>query len=79
MLAYTFEVATMAQGWLVAVGGIGSHPFHLVVGSRARGKAVGHEHIEHICIGEALAVGTSHFARLELVAHLLLLFALLEL
>ena len=59
MLADAFEVATMAQRRLRAVLAIGVHAFNLcgVVGTLC--KAVGHEHIKHVGIGESHALVAS--------------------
>ena len=75
MLAYAFQVTAVAVTWVIAVAHLAAHPAHLVVGGVAVGKAVGHEHIEHIGIRETLLAAVA--ARLEDEGHGL--FLLLEL
>ena len=78
MLAQALQVATMSQTGLGAVVHVGVHAFDLVVGIAAAGEAIGHEHIEHVGIGEALALESWLLALLEFVAHALFLFPILE-
>ena len=44
----------MAVAGVLTVTHLATHPFHLVVSRVAVGKAVGHEHIQHIGIRESL-------------------------
>ena len=62
VLADALEVTTMAQRRLRAILAIGVHAFNLcgVVGTLC--KAVGHEHIEHVGIGEPHALVASFLA-----------------
>ena len=75
VLAYAFEVAAMSQTRLRAVVLVGIHPLDLVVVGAPGGKAVGHEHIQYVGIGEAHALVALFLACLELVVHLGFLFA----
>ena len=52
MLSDALEVAAVSQTGLTAVVDIVLHPFDLVVVEAPIGKAVGHEHIEHVSIAE---------------------------
>ena len=67
MLAYAFEVAAVPQRWLRTVVHVGVEPFQLVVVSTPGGETVGHQHVEHVGIGESHALVACHLARLELV------------
>ena len=62
MLAYALQVAAVAQTGLRAVVLIGRHTLDLVVVGAAAGKAVGHEHVEHVGIGETAVGLAGHFA-----------------
>ena len=78
MLADALDVAAVAQAGLRPVVLVGFHASNLVVGRIAVGKAVGHEHIEHIGDAEAHALVTAHLAGEQLVFHFFLAAALLE-
>ena len=67
VLAYAFEVAAVTQGGLRTVVHVGVESFQLVVVSTSGGETVGHEHVEHVGIGESHALVACHLARLELV------------
>ena len=68
VLAYAFEVAAMTQRRLLAVHAVSVQSLHVEILS-ARRKAVGHEHIEHVGVGEAHALFALHVACLQLVLH----------
>ena len=76
MLSDALQVAAVAVTGHLAVAQLAAHPLHLVVGGVAVGKAVGHEHIEHIGIGKALFA--SVVARLKFKGHGLFLLVELE-
>ena len=61
MLTYALDITAMAQTWLRAVICVGLHARDLIVGRVAVGKAVGHEHVEHVGVGEAFALLTALF------------------
>ena len=69
MLAYAFEVAAVTQTGLGAVDGVGIEPLDGAAVGMSAGEAVGHEHIQHIGIGEAVAVFAALVALPEFVAH----------
>ena len=72
MLAYALKVAPVTERRLRAVAQMVAHAFHHVVFRVAVGKAVGHEQIEHVGIGEALVVFAAHLPCLEGILHGLL-------
>ena len=78
VLAQSLQVTAMAQTGLATVYHIVIHALDLVVGIAATGEAVGHEHIEHVGIGETLALVTGFLPLLEFVTHALFLFADIE-
>ena len=78
MLAYSLKVASVAQTWSRAVACLVAHVLESVVLHIAVGKAVGHEHIQHVFVAEAYAFVACHSAVFQLVLHLLGLLALLE-
>ena len=78
MLTYSLKVASVAQTWSRAVACLVAHVLESVVLHIAVGKAVGHEHIEHVFIAEAYSFVACHSAVFQLILHLLGLLALLE-
>ena len=78
VLTNALQVATVAKRWLRAHAKLVEHTLHHIVFHIAIGKAVGHEHIQHVGIGESLSCLTRHVAALDFVVHLFFLAALLE-
>ena len=72
MLADAVQVAAVAQRGLCAVFLIGAHTLHLRVMTGTLGKTVGHQHVEHIGVSEALTLVAAHLAGLQQIRHLLL-------
>ena len=72
MFANTIQVATMTQRGFRAILFIRAHTFYLRVMPRTLSKAVGHEHVEHIGIGESHALVATHLAILQRVFYLFL-------
>ena len=70
MFANALQVAPMSQTGLRAVANIVVHAFYLVVLGVAVGKSIGHEHVQHISIGESHALVATHLTLLQLVFHL---------
>ena len=70
MLADAVQVAAMSQRRLGTVLLVGAHTLHLriVVGTLC--KTVGHEHVQHVGIGESLAFVARHLAVLQHIASL---------
>ena len=64
------QVAAMAQTRLVAILHIVAHALDLSGVVSALSKAVGHQHIEHVGIGESHALIAAHLALLQLILHL---------
>ena len=77
VLAYAFEVAAVTQRRLLAVHGVSVQALHFKILS-ARRKSVGHEHVQHVGVGEAHVVFALHVARLQLVLHVCLALARTE-
>ena len=75
VLADALQVTAVAQAGLRTVVLVGAHAGYLVVVGTTRCETVGHEHVEHVGVGESLAFLTAHGAWFELVVHFLLLFA----
>ena len=69
MLTDTVQIATMTQRGLTAVFLIMAHPLHLGGMTGALGKTVGHQHIQHIGIGETHTLVTAHLTGLQLVVN----------
>ena len=69
MLTDTVQIATMTQRGLCAVFLITAHTLHLRVVTCSLSKTVGHQHIQHIGIGESHPLLTAHLPRLQLVLH----------
>ena len=78
MLADSLQVATMTKTWCRAVAGLVTHVLECIVLQIAIGKAVGHQHVEHILVRETDALVTRHLTVLQHILHLLRLLALLE-
>ena len=78
MLANALHVASVSQAWRRAVARLVAHGLEGVVVWVAIGKSVGHEHVEHIGVGESHALVARHVAVFQQVFHLLGLLALLE-
>ena len=70
MLTDTIQVAPMSQTGFGTVLLIGAHSLYLRVMPGTLCETVGHEHIEHIGIGETYSLLTSLLSCLELVSHL---------
>ena len=70
MLTNSLQVTAMAVAGLIAVAHLAAHALDAVVGRIAVGKTVGHEHVEHVGIGESHATVTAHLASLEIIFHL---------
>ena len=77
--AYALQVASVAQAGLRAVCLVCVQALDVVVLRVAVGKTVGHEHVEHVGIGEAHTLLAALFARLQFVLNLLCRLAVLEL
>ena len=67
MLTDAVEVAAMTQAGLRAILFITTHALHLRIVASTLCKTVGHEHIEHIGIGETHALVATHLTGLELI------------
>ena len=77
VLAQALKVAAVTQRGLRAVHLIGVEALDLKV-LAARCEAVGHEHVEHVGVGEALTVFALHVASLQLIVDVGLVLARLE-
>lgn len=62
MLADSLQVATMTKTWRRAVAGLVTHVLECIVLQIAIGKAVGHQHVEHILVRETDTLVTRHLA-----------------
>ena len=67
MLTDAVQVATMTQRRLRTVFLISPHSLDLRIVALSLGKAVGHQHVEHVGIGEAHALVATHLALLQLI------------
>ncbi len=79
VLTDALQVATVAHAGMRAVAPVAAHALDHIVARVAIGKAVGHEHVEHIGVGEAVTLRSLLLAGFECILHCLLLLALLEL
>ena len=75
MVPDALQVTAVAQAGLRAVFHVGVHALHLRLVVLALGEAVGHQHVEHVGVGETLALLSRHGTGLEPVAHFLLALA----
>ena len=66
VLPDTVQVAAMPEARLRAVLHVGSHPWNLLGVVGALGEAVGHQHIEHVGVGESQSLLALLLARLQL-------------
>ena len=67
VLTDTVQVAAVSEAWLRAVLHVVAHALDLGVVVCALRKTVGHQHVEHVGIGESQALLTFLLARLQLV------------
>ena len=67
VLSDSVKVTTMTERRLRAILGISPHTLDLRIMPSPLGKAVGHQHVKHIGIGESHTLVTAHLTRLELV------------
>ena len=71
VLSDALDVASVPQAGLVSVAQLVAHTLHNIVFRVAIGKSVGHEHVQHVGIGEAFAVFALHGSRLDGIHHAL--------
>ena len=64
------EVAAVAQAGFRAVFDVGAHAFDLLGMVGTLCKTVGHEHVEHVGIGEADTLFALHLTGFQLIGHL---------